>query len=193
MANEYYPVSGTPAARSGARSQLMRAEFASVEAGFAKLPTLAGNGGKMVVVGSAGTALSVSSLTLPASGTLATLQSAETLTNKRFTLRVASLADAASITPNADTTDQANHVNTQALGTLTVNAPTGSPTSMQRLVLRLKSTNAHTYAFNAIYRGSSDKPLPTALSGGSKTDYLCFVYNSADSKWDLAGLVTGYT
>jgi hypothetical protein len=170
----------------------MRAEFAAIELGFAKFPAFSGNAGKMVTVNSLATALSVSSLTLPASGTLATIESAETFTNKRFSLRVNALADASAITPNADTTDQANHTNTQALGTLTVNAPSGTPTNLQRLILRIKSTNAHTLAFDAIYRGSTDIPLPSGLSGSGKWDYLAFAYNSADSKWDLAGMVRGF-
>lgn len=192
MSTEYYSSGGTPAQSAGARSEVMRAEFAAIEAGFAKLVSFSGNGGKMVTVNSPATGLTVSSLTLPASGTLATRESAETLTDKRFTWRVNSLADAVSVTPNADTTDLATHVNTQALGTLTVNAPTGTPTDMQILMLRIKSTNAHSLTFNAAYRGSDDFPLPTALSGASKTDYFCFRRNAADSKWDLVGLVKGF-
>lgn len=192
MSTEYYSAGGTPAQSSGARTEVMRAEFAAIERGFAKLPTFSGNGGKMVIVNALAAALGVSALTLPSSGTLATLESPETFTNKRFTLRSATLADAAAITPAGDTTDQANHTNTQALGTLTVNAPSGTPTSMQVLVLRIKSTNAHTISFNAVYRGSDDRPLPTTLSGGGKTDYLCFRCNAADSKWDLVGMVRGF-
>jgi hypothetical protein len=84
-------------------------------------------------------------------------------------------------------------INTDGLGTLTLNAPTGSPVQGQRLILRVKSTNAHTFSFNAIYRGSSQVALPTTLTGGSKTDYLQFIYNSTDIKWDLLGFNFGYT
>lgn len=193
MPTEYYSAGGSPGSGAGARSEVMRGEFAAIMAGFAKLPTFSGNAGKMVIVADPAVALSVSSLTLPASGTLATRESAETLTNKRFTKRVAALADAAAITPAADSTDQATHINTQALGTLAVHAPTGTPTQMQILVLRIKSTNAHTFAFNAVYRGSADRPLPAALSGAGKTDYLCFRWNSADSRWDLVGMARGFS
>lgn len=192
MANNYYPVSGTPAQNSDVRSALMRAEFLAIEDGFDKLPAFSGNAGKMVVVNGSGNALTVSGLTLPASGTLATVDQAETFTNKRFTHRTATLADAVAITPNGDTTDLALHINTQGLGTLTVNAPTGTPTGLQRLMLRIKSAQAHALAFNAIYRGSADKSLPAALTGANKWDYILFTFNSADTKWDLSGLVKGF-
>lgn len=193
MSTEYYSRGGSPAQRSGVRSTVMRAEFAAIERGFAKLPSFSGNAGKMVVVNGAGSALTVSALTLPSTpNTLASLEGAETLTNKRFTQRVAAIASALAITPAGDSTDQANHTNTEALGTLTINAPSGTPTELQILVLRIKSTNAHTITFNAIYRGSTDRPLPAALTGGGLTDYLCFRYNSADSKWDLVGMVKGF-
>lgn len=191
MANSYYPLSGAPAQLSAVRSELMRAEFLAVEAGFAKLPVFAGNAGKMVIVNAGATALGPSALTLPSSGTLATVDSAETLSNKSLPWRIATLADGVAITPDADACDMAKQTNTQALGTLTVNAPAGTPTNLQRLLLRIKSTNAHTLAFNAIYRGSTDMALPTVLSAG-KWDYILFTYNSADTKWDLAGLVRGF-
>lgn len=117
----------------------------------------------------------------------------DTLTNKRVTWRVNSMADGASITPNGDTTDEATHSNTQPAGNLAVNSPSGTPTDGQRLVMRLKSSNAQTYNFNAVYRGSADVPLPTTLTGNNKTDYLGFLYNSTDTKWDLVALVRGYT
>lgn len=177
MPNDYYDSSGTPASGASGASAPIRAEFDAIEAGFAKLPTLTGNGGKAVVVNSGGTAL----------------EATNTFTDKRFTWRVNALPDAASITPAGDTTDAATHVNTQALGTLTVNAPTGTPTNAQRLVLRIKSTNAHALSFNAIYRGAAELALPVALSGASKTDYLGFLYNSADAKWDLLATAAGYS
>lgn len=109
----------------------------------------------------------------------------------RIKPRVVSLADGTAITPTGDTADENIHTNTQVAGTLTVNAPSGTPVDGQKLILRIKSTNAQTYAWNAIYRGSTDIALPTA-STAAKTDYLGFIYNSADSKWDLVALVKGF-
>jgi hypothetical protein len=106
--------------------------------------------------------------------------------------RVVLLADATSITPSSDDSDVNKHVNTQATGNLTVNGPAGTPVDGQKLVVRIKSTNVQTYIWNGVYRGSTDVALPTTSTGGLKTDYLGFIYNSADSKWDLIAIVNGF-
>jgi hypothetical protein len=116
----------------------------------------------------------------------------DTLTNKRITSRIQTVADGTSITPTGDTADQFNQANTQTAGTLTVNAPTGTPTDGQRLTMRLKSTNVQTFAWNAIYRASSSLALPTTSTGGGKTDYLGFIFNAADTKWDFIGTNLGF-
>lgn len=103
--------------------------------------------------------------------------------------RVTSVADATSITPNADTTDIVTQINTQAAGTLTMNAPTGTPVSGQALVIRIKSTNVQTFSWNAIYRAVGSGVLPSSTDGSSATNYYSFLYNSDDTKWDLTGYV----
>lgn len=115
-----------------------------------------------------------------------------TLTNKRITKRVIDMADASSFTPTANTADANTHTNTQGVGTLTVNAPSGTPTDFQSITIRIKSTNVQTYAWNAIYRGSTSEALPVASSGGGLTDYIIFVYNNADSKYDYLSTKTGF-
>lgn len=108
MANEFYSDSGNPGTGAAGSSSVMRAEFAAIEAGFDKLPTMAGNANKAVVVNSGGTALTltagalalaaaftlsgafattltvtgVTNVTLPTTGTLATLAGVEELDNK---------------------------------------------------------------------------------------------------------------
>ncbi len=109
MSNDYYVSTGTPATGSFGASAPMRSQFNLIEDAFDKLPTLSGNDGKLVMVNSSGTGLTVSSasfslggdfattgafsttlaqvanvvLTLPGSNaTLATLSLAETLSNK---------------------------------------------------------------------------------------------------------------
>lgn len=106
--------------------------------------------------------------------------------------RVVALADAASVTFNADTTDMATQANTQAVGTLTVNAPTGTPTNGQKLIFRLRSTNVQTFSWNAAFAGSTDLALPTASSGSTLYDYMGFIYNSTASKWQMTAKVFGF-
>ena len=127
-----------------------------------------------------------------AGASIVTYTGTETLTNKDIVERVVSIADATSITINADTTDIATQANTQTAGTLTVNAPTGTPVNGQKLVLRLQSTNVQTFSWNAIFTGSTDLVLPTASSGSSKYDYLGFIYNSTAAKWQLLAKVFGF-
>ena len=106
--------------------------------------------------------------------------------------RVVVITDATSITMNADTTDIATQANTQATGTLTVNAPTGTPVNGQKLILRIRSTNIQTFAWNAIFQGSVDLTLPTATSASGLYDYVGFMYNSTAAKWQLLARVMGF-
>jgi hypothetical protein len=99
--------------------------------------------------------------------------------------RVVSIADATSITINADTTDMATQTNTQVAGTLTINAPTGTLANGQKIMLRLQSSNVQTFSWNAVFAGSTDLSLPTASSGSSKYDYVGFIYNTTATKWQI--------
>lgn len=114
------------------------------------------------------------------------------LTNKTIQSRVVVIADGASITINADTTDIATQANTQAAGTLTVNAPTGTPVNGQKIMLRLLSSNVQTFSWNAVFAGSTDLALPTASSGSSKYDYMGFIYNSTAAKWQIIAKNFGF-
>jgi len=93
---------------------------------------------------------------------------------------------------NADTTDMATQANTQGAGTLTINAPTGTPTDGQKLMLRLSSTSVQTFAFNAAFIGSTALALPTVSSSSGKYDYMGFVWNSTASKWQLLATNFGF-
>jgi hypothetical protein len=124
------------------------------------------------------------------SGSVVGTSDTQTLTNKRITKRVVTLTDAASITPNADTTD---------VGLLTtlsqnsaINNPSGTPTDGQMLVLRIKSTSSRTLTWGAQFRGSTDMALPASTTGSSLTDYFGFIFNSADTKWDLLAALRGF-
>lgn len=72
MANEFYDHTTYPATSSTLASSPMRSELDAVEAGFDKLPTMAGNGGEIVAVNSGATALEAITTTGTGSGVRAT-------------------------------------------------------------------------------------------------------------------------
>jgi hypothetical protein len=102
------------------------------------------------------------------------------------------LADGYTVSVNVDTTDLAVQTNTQATGTLTVSAPSGTPINGQKFILRLQCTNPQTFAWNSVFAGSTDLILPTATTGSSKYDYVGFIYNSTATKWQLLAKVFGF-
>jgi len=106
--------------------------------------------------------------------------------------RVLTVADATSISLNSDAADFFTQANTQVIGTLTINAPTGSPVNAQRLIIRIRSTNVQTFAWNAIFIGSDELFLPTVTSGSTKYDYFGFFYNTTASKWQLVSKLMGF-
>ena len=61
MSNDFYNHGTYPTPNSAGSSASMRAELDAISAGFNKLPTLTGNGYKVAMVNSAGTALIASS------------------------------------------------------------------------------------------------------------------------------------
>lgn len=77
------------------------------------------------------------------------------------------------------------------VGNLSIAAPAGSGVQEgEQVILRINTTNARTYVWDAIYRGGTGLPLP-ATTVAAKTNYLTFIYNAADTKWDLILSVPG--
>jgi hypothetical protein len=102
----------------------------------------------------------------------------------------AALTDAATVTPSVDDYD-GGILATLSQATQLLN-PTGTPANGQRYVVRIKSTVSRALTYDTQYRGSLELPLPAATSGASLTDYLVFMWNTADSKWDLVGKTFGF-
>ena len=127
-------------------------------------------------------------LTLPTSAdTVVARATTDTLTNKRITKRVNTVASGTPIAINGDTTDL--YTVTALAVAATISAPTGTPTNGQELVIRFKdNATARALTWNAIFRSmGATLPTTTVLS---KTMYCTFMYNSTDSTWDLLQLNT---
>jgi hypothetical protein len=107
--------------------------------------------------------------------------------------RMISVPDATSITANSDSTDIVVQNNKQVAGTLTINAPTGTPINGQKLIYRIQSANVQTFSWNSTaFGGSSDIALPTTSTGSSKFDYVGFLYNTDAGKWQILAKNFGF-
>lgn len=136
------------------------------------------------------TLTNTTAITLPTSGTLATLAGTETFTNKRITQRVNSIADAATITPTGDSSDQYNV--TALAQSATIAAPSGTPTSGQKLILRIKDNGtgrALTWTTTSGAYRAVGVTLPTTTTA-NKTSYIGCIYNSDATFWDVVAVTT---
>lgn len=101
--------------------------------------------------------------------------------------RVVSVASDPAPVANVTTTDI--YMMTALAAASTLGAPTGSPLDGQPLMFRIKDNGtARALAYNTIFRASSDLGLPSTTVVG-KTLYIGFVYNAADTKWDLVAVL----
>jgi len=105
--------------------------------------------------------------------------------------RVVTLTDAATVTPNADTTDLG--ILTSLSQITTFANPTGTPTNGQLLQIRITSSAIRAISFGSAYQGASTLVLPSATTGSNAEDYIAFRWNSTDSKWDMIGTSIGAT
>jgi hypothetical protein len=113
----------------------------------------------------------------------------------RYSLKPAyvTAANGVAITPALITSDttRVTQTNTQVAGTLTLNNPTGTPVDGELTLVRVTCTNTQTLAFGSAYLGTNQYSLPSATTGGGKTDRMLFEYRSASTKHELVGISFG--
>ena len=138
---------------------------------------------------SLGTALSMSGSTLNCTSDVNSTNTL-TLTNKRITKRVLDVnVPSSPVTPDSDSYDGIIY---RAIGAaLTLNAPSGTPTSMQPFMFRFKDDGtgrALTFTTGSNGFRAITVAFPTTTVA-NKTTYLLCIWNGTDSRWD--SLATG--
>ncbi len=110
-----------------------------------------------------------------------------TLLNKRVVNRSVTLTpNTTTITPNADTSDDVVFTSNLASGTLSIAAPSGTPTDMQELTFRLTLTNFQNISWSNIYFGAAELPRPSSFNAGSI--WLSTRYNLPLNQWHLMSI-----
>lgn len=112
-----------------------------------------------------------------------TFSVAQTFSNVRISPRIVTVASAASITPNADTTDI--HAVSALAANLTINAPTGTAADGQQLRIRIRDNGtSRTLTWNAAYSAISSELWTATFI--NKSMIWTFVWNAGTSKWDVS-------
>lgn len=183
---------------AGTDNQVLRRSGTSIGFGSVNLASTdavtgtlaAGNGGTGNAFFSvSGPASSVKTYTFAnANMTIVGTTDTQTLTNKRVTARIGTVADAATITPTGDSSDQYNV--TALAQAATIAAPSGTPTDGQKLVLRIKdngTARALTWTTTSGAYRAVGVTLPTTTVI-SKVVYIGCIYNAQDTFWDVVAV-----
>jgi len=183
MANDFFNATGAPSTRSAGSSSPVRAEFAAIQAGFAKLPTLTGNGNKLVQVNTAGTGM-VASLAVASTNTASAVVQRDASGNFSAGTITAALSGNASTSTKLATARNINGVAFDGTAAITVTASTpnaltagshltgGAFNGSAAVTLAVDATSANT-ASKVVARDASGNfsagTITAALSGNAAT------------------------
>lgn len=104
--------------------------------------------------------------------------------------KVISLTDAANISIDVS---KGNIFDLTLGGNRTLSNPTNGIDG-QKIMIRVRQdgTGSRTLSFDTKYRFSIDLPSPTLSTAADALDYLGFIYNESDDKWDYIAQVFGF-
>jgi hypothetical protein len=124
---------------------------------------------------------------------LATVSTAQTLTNKRLNPRIGTVASSATPAIDVGLFDQFNITALAAAITSMTSGLTGTPVDGQKLLIRIKDNGtARAITWGASFVASGAAALPTTTVA-SKTHLVGFIYDAVAVKWVcVASDATGY-
>jgi hypothetical protein len=105
--------------------------------------------------------------------------------------RVVSVAYAATVTPNADTTDLL--IIGTLTGPLTLAAPSGTPYDGQMLKIRfVQDATGRAITFNSIYLFGTDITSAMIPVTGNAKFQMMMEYSALETKWRVTALARGF-
>jgi len=126
--------------------------------------------------------ITVASTNLSDTASIVLLTSAQTITDKRITLRTNTITSSATPAINSDTTDEFTITALAADITSMTSSLTGTPTNGQELMVRIKGTATRTITWGASFVSSGTATL-LATTSGTNTHYIKLRYDTAAAKF----------
>lgn len=106
------------------------------------------------------------------------------LNSALYNARASSVVSASSITPDVDSYDLFEV--TALSQTLTVNAPTGTPSNGNSFIIKISDNGtSRSIVWNGVFVEAGGTLINATVAGA--THYAGFIYNATDSTWDCVG------